>query len=386
MAKIVVISDFDEQGSGYKNICIPLLTGLAEKGHEIKVAGMGYRGSEHNYPFSIIPAQSIQDAQAIAQNLFFVWKPDLYLVAMDIPLQEFFYNNLRHLPEPVKYMAITPLENGPLTMSWAAILLNMDAIFFISELGKQEAIKAGISKAEHLIVGVDTVFWHPATAQEKKSLRAGMGIGEDEFVVLTVGDNQERKNLSAAMETVALLKKKTDRKVRYILVTRTDSPVGWKLNDYALELGIMKEFMAFNRGLPAQDLWGLFGMSDVYLSTSKAEGLGMPVLEAMACGIPCVTSDTGAHRELLDNGRGWLIPSAFKFRDVWGNSARAMINTENAADCLRDMAFALSSPENTSETHNRIVASALDDVQDRTWDIAVTQVNQKIEELFNVQK
>jgi glycosyltransferase involved in cell wall biosynthesis len=381
LAKIVVITDMDEQGSGYKNICIPLLTGLAGKGHEIKVAGLGYQGSEHNHPFSIIPAQSIQDAQAIAQNLFFLWKPDLYLVAMDIPLQEFFYNNLRRLPEQVKYMAITPLENGPLTMSWAAVLLNMDALFFISELGKQEAIKAGISKAEHLIVGVDTVFWHPATAVEKKSLRAGMGIGEDEFVVLTVGDNQERKNLSAAMETIALLKKRTDRKVRHILVTRTDSPVGWKLNDYALELGITKEFMAFNRGLPAKDLWGLFVMSDVYLSTSKAEGLGMPVLEAMACGIPCVAADTGAHRELLEKGRGFLIEPSFKFRDVWGNSSRAMIDTEKASEALVRIS---EIDRNTIELV--CVSSALVDVRDRTWDIPVTQVHQKIEELFNVKK
>lgn len=264
-------------------------------------------------------------------------------------------------------------------MSWAAILLNMDAIFFISELGKQEAIKAGISKAEHLIVGVDTLFWHPATAVEKKSLRAGMGIAEDEFVVLTVGDNQERKNLSAAMETIALLKEQTTRKVRYILVTRTDSPVGWKLNDYALELGITKELMAFNRGLPAQDLWGLFAMSDVYLSTSKAEGLGMPVLEAMACGIPCVATDTGAHRELLEKERGWLIPSAYSLRDVWGNSKRDFIDTNSAMLALRVISHF---PENTT----KVIEAARDDVEDRTWDIAVTQIHQKIEELFNVKK
>lgn len=377
MARIVVITDMSDEGSGYKNICIPLLTGLVGKGHEVKVAGLGYRGTEHSHPFSIIPAQSIQDAQAIAQNLFFLWKPDFYLVAMDIPLQEFFYNQLRQLPEEVKYIAITPLENGPLTMSWAAILLNMDSVFFISELGKQEAIKAGISKAEHLIVGVDTVFWHPATLEEKKSLRKGLGIGEDEFVVLTVGDNQERKNLSAAMESVALLKKKTDKKVRHIMVTRTDSPVGWKLNDYALELGITKEFMAFNRGLPAQDLWGLFAVSDVYLSTSKAEGLGMPVLEAMACGIPCVVTDTGAHRELLEGGKGFLIPPAFTFRDVWGNSTRAMIDTIHAATILQDI---------TKDDYSSVIEKARDDVEDRTWDIAVTQIHQKIEELFNVQK
>lgn len=374
MAKIVVITDFDEAGSGYKNLCVPLLTGLAGKGHEIKVAGMGYQGREHNYPFSVIPAATIQDAHAIANNLFHIWKPDLFLVAMDIPLQQYFYEGLRQLK--CRYMAITPLENGPLTMSWAAILLNMDAVFFISELGKQEAIKAGITKAEHLIVGIDTVFWHPATPVEKKSLRAGMGIGEDEFVVLTVADNQERKNLWAGMESIQLLKKQTDKKIRYILVTRVDSPVGYKLNDLSIEMGLTKELMLFNRGLPVQDLWGLYAMSDVYLSTSKAEGLGMPVLEAMACGIPCVASDTGAHKELLENERGHLVKSRYTFRDVWGNSTRSMIDTD---DARRNLLALL-------ETNCAHAQNALDFVRTKTWDIPVTQVHQKIEEIIHEQK
>jgi glycosyltransferase involved in cell wall biosynthesis len=298
----------------------------------------------------------------------------LFLVAMDIPLQQYFYEGLRQLK--CRYMAITPLENGPLTLSWAAVLLNMEAVFFISELGKQEAIKSGISKAEHLIVGVDTAFWHPATPAEKKSLRSGMGMGEDEFVVLTVADNQERKNLWAAMETIQLLKKQTDKKIRYVLVTRADSPVGYKLNDLSIEMGLTKELMLFNRGLPAQDLWGLFAMSDVYLSTSKAEGLGMPILEAMACGIPCVATDTGAHRELMENGRGYLVPSTYDFRDVWGNSRRAMIDTKKAVENLE---YIMAGDMST-------IARALDDVQDRTWDIPVTQVHQKIEEIIHEQK
>lgn len=376
MAKIVVITDMDEMGSGYKNLCVPLLTGLAGKGHEIKVAGMGYQGREHSYPFSVIPAATIQDAHAIANNLFHIWKPDLFLVAMDIPLQQYFYEGLRQLK--CRYMAITPLENGPLTMSWAAILLNMDAVFFISELGKQEAIKAGISKAEHLIVGIDTVFWHPATPEEKTQLRRGLGIGENEFVVLTVADNQERKNLWAGMESIQLLKKQTDKKIRYILVTRVDSPVGYKLNDLAIEMGLTRELLLFNRGLPVQDLWGLYAVSDVYLSTSKAEGLGMPVLEAMACGIPCVASDTGAHRELLEKGRGFLIPSAYEFRDVWGNSRRSMIDTQRVADVLVSISSTIPAPGFSIS-----IEKSLDDVQDRTWDIPVMQVHQKIEEIIH---
>ena len=381
--KIVVITDMDANGSGYKNLCIPLLEGLCGLGYDIKVAGLGYQGEEHNYPFSIIPAGTIQDAYAVAHNLCHVWKPDVIIVAMDIPLQDFFYNQLRQFG--VKYIAITPLENGPLTFSWAAILLNMDGIFFISELGKQEAIKAGITKAEHLIVGIDTVFWHPATQAEKAQLRKGLGIGEDEFVVLTVADNQERKNIAAGMEIIAELKQQTNKKIRYILVTRPDSPVGWKLNDYSIELGLTKEIMSFNRGLPVKDLWGLYAVSDVYLSASKAEGLGMPVLEAMACGIPCVASDVGAHRELLENNRGWLIASyqmgkKDHIRDVWGNSKRGFINAELAAEVLQGIC-------NSGKGGQWMcVETALDGVRSRTWDIPVTQIHQKIEELFSEQK
>jgi glycosyltransferase involved in cell wall biosynthesis len=372
--RIVVITDMDSTGSGYRNICIPLLTELSKRGYEIKVAGLNYQGEEHDFPFSIIPAYSIQDAHVIAHNLHFLWQPDLYLVAMDIPLQEFFYNNLKSLG--VKYMAITPLENGPLTMSWAAILLNMDYVFFISELGKQEAIKAGLSNVDHLIVGVDTVFWHPATLEEKKTLRSGLGIAEDEFVVLTVADNQERKNLWAGMESVRLLKHQTDKKLRYIMVTRTDSPVGWKLNDLAIEMGLTKELMTFNRGLPAQDLWGLYAVADAYLQPSKAEGLGMPVLEAMACGVPCVATDTGALTELLEGSRGHLVKSDYVFRDVWGNSLRSMISVSDAARNL----IALS------EANCAHVDVALEFVRKKTWDIPATQIHQKIEELFSEQK
>lgn len=367
----------DENGSGYKNLCVPLLTGLAGKGHEIKVSGLGYQGREHNYPFSVIPAGTIQDALAIATNLHYVWQPDVYIVAMDIPLQEVFYNGSGQVPgikqTGDKYIAITPLENGPLTMSWAAILLNMDSVFFISELGKQEAIKAGLRNAEHLIVGIDTVFWHPATPEEKSQLRKGLGIGEDEFVVLTVADNQERKNLWAGLETIQKLKTKTDKKIRHILVTRPDSPVGWKLNDLSIEMGLTKDLIIFNRGLPVQDLWGLYAVSDAYLSTSKAEGLGMPILEAMACGVPCVATDTGALHELLDDERGHLVPSIYFLKDVWGNERRDFIDTDKASKELLCLSQSIC-------VHSE---KALEYVRNRNWEFPVNQINSMIKELCN---
>ena len=223
--KILWISDLNFEGSGYFYISTALCNGLAKEGYEIKIIGLGYMGEEHWNPYSIIPSKDVQESATIAQSLISSigdgrgsFDADVVIVALDIPLQQIFFEKLSPILTKAKkkYIAITPLENGPLTMSWAFSMLNMDWIFFISELGKTEAKKAGLTNVEHLQIGVDTFIWHPATKEEKLHLRNGLGINEDEFVILTVADNQERKNLWAGFEIISNLKKETQRKIRHI--------------------------------------------------------------------------------------------------------------------------------------------------------------------------
>lgn len=384
MKKILAITDMDSVGSGYKSICVPLFNGLADLGYEIIVAGLMYRGDEHHHKFKIIPAQAVEEGVGMMNNLIQLWMPDIVLVALDLPLQARVFQEvtplLKRTPAeieagltiPRKYIAITPLENGPLTMSWAAPLFNMDAVFFISELGKQEAIKSGVNKAEHLLVGIDTESWRPAKLEEKIKLRDGLGIPQDAFVVLTVADNQERKNLWAGMKAVSMLKKEIERPIRYILVTREQSPFGWKLRDLAVTLDINQEYIPFERGLPQKDLWGLYAIADVYLQPSKAEGLGLPVMDAMACKIPIIATDTGAMTELLADGRGHLVSAEYEFIDVWGNSSRKMINVNDVTRNLLSI----------SESNCAHVDVAYEYIRSRTWDIPLKQVHEKIEELF----
>lgn len=386
--KIVAITDMAFVGSGYFYIFTNLVNGLVKQGHSVTVAGLGYIGEPHSFPFSIIPAQTLQDAVSIMNNLIFLQDPDLLLVALDIPLQIQIHNTLKDAKKKdgqtkVKYMAITPLENGPLLDDWAVPLSTMDSVFFISQLGADEAKKAGVTQAEHLYVGVDTNLWHPASASERTNLRNGLGFAEDEFVILTVADNQERKNLAAGMQIVAGLKeKRPDLKIKYVIVTREDNPFGWRLRSLAKYYGLMNEYLPFNKGIPSQDLWGLYGVADVYLQPSKAEGLGMPVLEAMACGIPCIATDTGALHELLTDNRGHLVPSAYQIIDVWGNSRRDFINTERGTMALLDL---LRWKDEGSPLPAERTDAALQYVRSRTWEYPVKQVNDKIAELFHEQ-
>lgn len=371
-------------GSGYYYLMTNLLTGLAAKGHDISVAGLGYMGEPHPYPFSIIPTMTAEDATSVIKNLNYLNRENpntLILVGMDIPYQLRYQREFAELKR--KYMGITPMENGPLRTSWAMGLANADWMWFISEMAKQEALKKGLTKVDHLNVGVDTELWHPATSEERKQLRQGMGL-EDEFVIMTVADNQERKNLWAGMRIVAELKKlHPERKLKYVMVTKEESPVGWDLRDLAVDENIVAEYLPFQRGVPAKNLWGLYACADAYLQPSKAEGLGLPVLEAMACGVPVVCTDTGAMHELCTDEkteihklRGVLTPSAYSIIDVWGNSRRDFIDIYAGT---KNLELVMTSPPDTK----LFVESALEYVRSRTWDIAVTQVDNKIREFYN---
>lgn len=383
--KIVAITDMAMVGSGYFYIFTNLMKGLVEKGHTVSVAGLGYMGEPHGFPFSVIPASTLQDSASIINNLIFLQKPDLIIVALDIPLQTQLYETLKG--SNIKYIAITPLENGPLLKDWALVLSNMAAVFFISQLGADEAKKAGVTNADHLYIGVDSNLWHPATPTERDNLRAGLGIEKDDFVVLTVADNQERKNLAAGMETIVALKRKLpNRKIKYVIVTREDNPFGWHLRSLAEYYGLQQEYMPFKKGIPSQDLWGLYSVADVYLQPSKAEGLGMPVLEAMGCGVICVGTDTGALHELLSDGRGILVSSVLDIIDVWGNSRRSFINAEEAAQRLYYLATDPTYAFYQGLPALAIIDNALKYVRSRTWNFPVLQVHNKILELFNEPK
>jgi glycosyltransferase involved in cell wall biosynthesis len=222
--------------------------------------------------------------------------------------------------------------------------------------------------AEHLVIGIDTESWKKPTIEERTRLRESMGL-TDEFVVLTVADNQERKNLWGAFSALEIFKQNTKRPFKYFLVTRENQYVGYKLRDLTKDHNISQETMIFERGLPFKNLWGLFAAADVFLLTSKAEGLGMPVLESMAMGLPIVSVKTGALAEHLKGNRGHLVPPEYTFIDTWGNSRRDMVDRIKCASALK----------NVEEGKQPNLDAAYKYVLERNWDKTVEQLLKGIE-------
>lgn len=65
----------------------------------------------------------------------------------------------------------------------------------------------------------------------------------------------------------------------------------------------------FTGSLPRDMVYELLVNTDLYVSTSSYEGLPVSVLEAMACGIPCIVSDIEQHREIADKCSALMLAS-----------------------------------------------------------------------------
>jgi glycosyltransferase involved in cell wall biosynthesis len=268
-------------------------------------------------------------------------------------------------------------------------MLKMDARLIMSQFGAAEFKRAGVS-ADFLPLGVDDI-WRPPGPDERAMIRQGLGIDEDTFMVLTVADNQERKNLSKTAEIISRLsidikahlpngfvgQKTEKRKVAWYLVSRLQSPVGWELQDLAMRHGIMDRVSLFNRGMPDDKLWALYAAADCFLLTSKAEGLAIPVMEAMACGIPVAATDCTAITEHLSDNRGWLIPTEYKYCDPFGNEDRYFVNAQAGGAILAGIMDA-----QPAQLAPRLDAARAY-IKSRTWDSAARIVAETINQVID---
>ncbi|MBY0278522.1 glycosyltransferase, partial [Candidatus Binatia bacterium] len=62
-----------------------------------------------------------------------------------------------------------------------------------------------------------------------------------------------------------------------------------------------------NLVFPYHELGALYRSADAYVSVSRGEGWDMPLIEAMACGLPAIATDWGAHRDFTSEDNCYLL-------------------------------------------------------------------------------
>ena len=149
-------------------------------------------------------------------------------------------------------------------------------------------------KVEH-IPGVGLDLSRFEAAERETSLREEFGLDEDTKIVFSVGELNQNKNHQVILRAVAHL---NDPKIHYFLAG--NGPLKDELTALAENLGISKNvhFLGYRRDIPS-----LLKNADVYAFPSLREGLGMASIEAMATGLPLVTSNRHGINDYSENGK-----------------------------------------------------------------------------------
>jgi glycosyltransferase involved in cell wall biosynthesis len=169
-------------------------------------------------------------------------------------------------------------------------------IFVLTEAIRQEIAQIyGVSTERMDVVspGVDPRFFERAGGEERSRVRAKYRLPER--FILYVGVLQPRKNLARLAAAFSRLR---DRGLPHSLVLTGERTWMYGEVGKAIEAAGLGERLRFTGYVDSSELPALIQAADVFAYVSLYEGFGLPVLEALASGTPCVASTDPAISEV----------------------------------------------------------------------------------------
>lgn len=170
------------------------------------------------------------------------------------------------------------------------------AVITISHSARKDIVKhlkVPAGKVKVIPGGVSTDFAPVRSRERLEGVRARYGLHDP--YVLYVGTIEPRKNLVRLVQAFARVKREgLPHKLAIV------GQQGWHCEPVFAEverLGLKKEIV-FTGYVPFEDLPVLYSGAECMAFPSLYEGFGLPVIEAMACGVPVVTSDSSSLTEV----------------------------------------------------------------------------------------
>lgn len=150
--------------------------------------------------------------------------------------------------------------------------------------------------------GFDTSRFSPSR-DLREAARARLGIAKDQVLVGNVARFDVAKGHGYLLDAFAKVVKAAPN-ARLVLIGRGVLRSNSRLMKQVARLGLTRYVQLLGE---QEGLEGIYPAFDIYCSSSLNEGFPNAISEAMACGVPCVVTDTGASRQLVD-GIGEVVP------------------------------------------------------------------------------
>lgn len=214
-------------------------------------------------------------------------------------------------PEAAKFILIQPWEYGSLPEMWVrGINEFVDEVWVYTSYLKMCYVRSGISEEKVQIVpcGVDPDIFNP----ESKPSKWVTEVAKGRFCFFFNGGNTLRKGIDILINA-------------YLSEFRSDEPVCLVIKDSQMyEKNIAKKiqelstrtdiaYIAYTeQNFSHDELPGLYTACDCYVHPYRAEGYGLPIAEAMACGKPVIVTGAGACLDFVEPDTGYFIKSTIE--------------------------------------------------------------------------
>lgn len=149
---------------------------------------------------------------------------------------------------------------------------------------------------------VDPDEFYPLPIEQKRQLRKALGFPVDSILILCVGSPIIRKgwlDLFTALSSLSNL--------NFLLLGINGGKPELDLDQEASKRGLSEKFLNVGE-VSSDDVRKYYQVADIFCLPSHWEGLANALLEAMAAGLPVVTTNVSGHPEVIDHGdTGYLI-------------------------------------------------------------------------------
>jgi glycosyltransferase involved in cell wall biosynthesis len=181
------------------------------------------------------------------------------------------------------------------------------------------------SKIRVIHNGVDIKKFQPA--QDKRKIKSELGFNPDDLLILSVGRLYARKGLFTLIDSMPPIMKRF-KNAKFVVSGKGQSDEMNKLIAHAEKVGV-KDNLIFTGYYPDKKLPKLFQAADVFAFSTFYEHHPFAVLEALASGLPVVTTWVGGIPETIESGKNGFLVEPFNVRQF---SDRILFLLEHPAE------------------------------------------------------
>ena len=212
---------------------------------------------------------------------------------------------------------------------------------------------------EVIPLGVNLDEFKPLPDKNLIGLKKKYGIQEEDIVLIIVATEFHRKGLAELIKSLSIVKTKRENKANLkLLVVGAGKNSSFDHHGFIEKVGLKNNIIfAGHIDNKKGDLNAHYNLADIFAFPTKYEGFGIPVVEAMAAGLPVVTTNTAAGEDAVDDGKsGFLIEDPTNVAEI-AEKLRPLIENEGLRNRMG---------ENARETTKKFT---WDEVAKRTLDV-----------------